>query len=123
MIDWSLFQLNGAPLKKAIIRESVPLEFIPDDELIREANPNELPKKKKKPVTRRRFHPTAESGEVLNLEGLSESLPWLDVSSSDSETDKSDSEKSELEKEPGFGMTKIKKSKVTKKSKSHDCNF
>ena len=48
-------------------------------------------------MTRRRFHPTSENGEV-NLNELSESLPWLTGSSSDSDT--SDSEnKSELEKE------------------------
>ena len=41
MIGWSLYQLNGAPIKKTIVRENLPEEFIPDDELIRQG-PNWL---------------------------------------------------------------------------------
>ena len=84
MISWSLYQLNGAPTSKTIIREKLPEEFMPEDD----AGPNEntTKPKRKKPVTRRRFQPTSDISEV-NLDELSQSLPWLDVSSSESESD------------------------------------
>ena len=99
MISWSLYQLNGAPTSKTIIREKLPEEFMPEDDA--GSNENTTKPKRKKPVTRRRFQPTSDMSEV-NLDELSQSLPWLDVSSSESESDTGKFQKSpsslELEK-------------------------
>ena len=59
IINWGLFQLTGAmPLNTTIVKDSLPEEVIPKDDSQTETKRA----KRKKPMTRRRFQPTSESG-------------------------------------------------------------
>ena len=64
IINWGLFQLTGAmPLNTTIVKDSLPEEVIPKDDSQTETKRA----KRKKPMTRRRFQPTSDSGRFSYL--------------------------------------------------------
>ena len=64
IINWGLFQLTGAmPLNTTIVKDSLPEEVIPKDDSQTETKRA----KRKKPMTRRRFQPTSDSGRFSHL--------------------------------------------------------
>ena len=76
IINWGLFQLTGAmPLNTTIVKDSLPEEVIPKDDSQTETKRA----KRKKPMTRRRFQPTSDSGRF--------SIVILSIKSDESQKD------------------------------------
>ena len=77
MINWSLFQLNGAmPLTKTITRETLPEELIPKDEKVTETHRQ-----------KRRRPDIFSQLNAIRLAEVTDVLPWLEVTSSSEESE------------------------------------